>query len=150
MRNIVIALLSIFMASGCSLKNVSPTHLFDNFFPKRTKSHLHPSQKKVQALRRKQNTYAKIHTFPKTYLYYLRSASLPELRRYLDSGKAAEDLSLREYTLLRARRKGMEEDALIRYGSLKELIAAYDKTRNPRFKARILELMKQEEKEESQ
>jgi len=44
----------------------------------------------------------------------------------------------------------MEEDALIQYGSLKELIAAYDKTKNPRFKARILELMKEKETEDSQ
>ena len=158
----ILAFLLIFLVTGCSLENLSPAHFFDNLFPKQTKKIVVPSsttdkvkrkksrpplQKKVyQAKSRKRHSSPiKVQKLSKTYLYYLHSASLPELRHYLDSGKAAEDLPLEKYTLLRERRKGMEEDALIQYGSLKELIAAYDKTKNPRFKARILELMKEQE-----
>ena len=163
----ILAFLFIFLMTGCSLENLSPTHFFNNIFPKHTKEIVVPSgktnktkptishgsfhQKRAHATKRKRRPHpVKIQKLSKTYLYYLHSASLPELRHYLDSGKAAEDLPLEKYTLLRERRKGMEEDALIQYGSLKELIAAYDKTKNPRYKARILTLMKQKEKEDSQ
>lgn len=158
----ILAFLFIFLVTGCSLENLSPTHFFNNIFPKHTKNiavpsektdktkhrppHISSQKKRAKATNRKRRSHAvKIQKLSKTYLYYLHSASLPELRHYLDSGKAAEDLPLEKYTLLRERRKGMEEDALIQYGSLKELIAAYDKTKNPRFKARILELMKEQE-----
>jgi len=161
MQNLIIALFATFLLTGCSLEDISPSKFFDNARPKQSKTSSGPSRKHIQASRRpkhlapsqtkrkhtrKPHRHLSVDKLPHSYLYYLHSATLPELRHYLDSGRAAEDLPLDQYTLLRERRKGMEEDALIQYGTLKELIAAYDKDKNPRLKRRILMLMKEKEK----
>jgi len=172
MRNVLLAVVAVFSLSGCSWDSFPMPRFLENLFPKKTKVITAKFQKKKRKpkhktknppfanksqhktrknprpnkLPRPHNVH-RIRPLPKTYLYYLHSASLPELRHYLDSGKAAEDLPLEKYILLRERRKGMEEDALLQYGTLKELINAYEKNKDPRFKRRILELMKEKEKE---
>ena len=159
MRNVLLAVVAVFSLSGCSWDSFPTPQFLENLFPKKTKVIAIKAQKKKRVSQHKArktplpnkaprpHSARRIRALPKTYLYYLHSASLPELRHYLDSGKAAEDLPLEKYTLLRERRKGMEEDALLQYGTLKELINAYEKNKDPRFKRRILELMKEKEKE---
>ncbi|WP_295421055.1 hypothetical protein [Sulfurovum sp.] len=78
----------------------------------------------------------------KSYYYYLRYASYDELHSYLSSGDARNDLTYNQYNTLQKRRTTLREEKLLRDGSLEELIEAYKKNKDPRYKARILMLMK--------
>ena len=78
----------------------------------------------------------------KPYYYYLRSASYDELNSYLSDGDASNDLTYNQYNTLQKRRNVLKEEKLLRDGSLEELIAAYKKNKDPRYKTKILLLMK--------
>ena len=75
----------------------------------------------------------------KPYDYYLNKASFNELDTYLSKGSARDDLTYNQYRKLREKR---DEEKLLEDGSLEELLAAYKKNNDPRFKTRILLLMK--------
>ena len=75
----------------------------------------------------------------KPYSYYLEKASYNELNTYLSSGGARDDLTYNEYNKLKEK---LKEEKLLQDGSLEELIAAYKKNEDPRYKTKILLLMK--------
>ena len=75
----------------------------------------------------------------KPYSYYLESASYNELNTYLSTSESREDLTYNQYNTLKER---LKEERLLVDGSLEEVIAAYKKNKDPRFKTRSLELMK--------
>ena len=75
----------------------------------------------------------------KPYNYYLNKASFNELDTYLSQGSARDDLTYNQYRKLREKR---DEEKLLEDGSLEELLEAYKKNNDPRFKTRILLLMK--------
>ncbi len=75
----------------------------------------------------------------KPYSYYLKSASYEELNTYLSKGESREQLTYNQYNQLKEKQK---EEKLLQSGSLEEVIAAYKKNKDPRFKTRSLELMK--------
>ena len=85
----------------------------------------------------------------KPYLYYLRYASLYELSNYLDDPQSHQDLSLSHYHMLQHRLANLKEEQLLRDGSLEALIAAYKKDKNPKFKQRILQLLKKKQEEDA-
>ena len=75
----------------------------------------------------------------KPYRYYLEKASYDELNTYLSRAETREQLTYNQYNRLKERRK---EEKLLQDGSLEEVIAAYKKNNDPRYKIRSLELMK--------
>jgi len=78
----------------------------------------------------------------KSYYYYLRYASYGELNHYLSDGDARNDLTYNQYNTLQKRRNVLKEEKLLRDGSLEELIAAYKENKDPRYKTKIMLLMK--------
>jgi len=79
------------------------------------------------------------------YFYYLNNASLSELHTYLSKHTTKKSLSTSKYSALRLREKSMEEKKLLKTGTLEELIAAYKRNHKPKFKQRILSLMKEKQ-----
>jgi len=75
----------------------------------------------------------------KPYSYYLERASYNELNTYLSKSESREDLTYNQYNTLKER---LKEEKLLVDGSLEEVIAAYKKNKDPRYKTRSLELMK--------
>ena len=78
----------------------------------------------------------------KPYMYYLHNASYYELNSYLTSGEARNELTYNQYNNLKKRRSTLKEEQLLKNGSLEALIAAYKKNKDPRYKTKILSLMK--------
>jgi hypothetical protein len=78
----------------------------------------------------------------KPYHHYLKNASYPELYSYLYQGDARNDLSYNQYATLQKRIATLKEENLLQEGSLEELITAYKSNKNPRYKSKILLLMK--------
>ncbi len=87
-----------------------------------------------------------VYTTPKKttkgYAYYRYHASYNELRRYLAKPGTASSLSYKQYRSLQQHAKKLKEERLLSEGSLEELIAAYKVNKNPKYKQRILTLMK--------
>ena len=75
----------------------------------------------------------------KPYTYYLHTAPYEELRSYLSEEDARENLTYNQYRKLKER---LEEEELLREGSLEELISAYKRNKDPRYKSKIMLLMK--------
>ena len=78
----------------------------------------------------------------KPYSYYLHQASLNELSTYIANKATKNSLSYNQYNMLRHRKVVLQEEKLFKEGSLEELIAAYKVNKNPKYKARIMSLMK--------
>ena len=76
----------------------------------------------------------------KPFHYYLTQASLSELSHHISYAKNI--LSYAQYTKLIHRIDKLKEEKLLNYGSLEELIAAYKINKNPKYKQRIISLMK--------
>lgn len=81
----------------------------------------------------------------KPYSYYLHDAPYEELNSYISSGNAQKELTYNQYRNLKEKFYG---EKLLREGSLEELIAAYKKNKDPRFKSKIMLLMKQAQSKE--
>ena len=81
-------------------------------------------------------------TITKGYHHYLHNASLPALQRYLAKSETSSSLSYSQYKKLQKHARKMKEEKLLKEGSLEELIAAYKINKNPKYKKRILILMK--------
>lgn len=89
-----------------------------------------------------------IKTREEIYTYYLKDADLDALSAYLSQKETRSSLSTRQYKGLKRRKKYLQEEKLFNEGSLEELIAAYKKNKNPKYKERIMLLIK--EKQENQ
>ena len=89
-----------------------------------------------------------ITTQEETYSYYLKNADLDALTAYLSQKETRGSLSSRQYRLLKKRKRLLQEEKLFNEGSLEDLIAAYKKNKDPKYKERILTLIK--EKQENQ
>ncbi len=89
-----------------------------------------------------------IKTQEEIYTYYLYDADLDTLSAYLSQKETRSSLSTRQYRLLKKRKKSLQEEKLFNEGSLEDLIAAYKKNKDPKYKERILLLIK--EKQENQ
>ena len=86
-----------------------------------------------------------IKTQEEIYTYYLKDADLDALSAYLSQKETRSSLSARQYKGLKKRKKFLQEEKLFNEGSLEDLIAAYKKNKNPKYKERILLLIKEEQ-----
>jgi len=78
----------------------------------------------------------------KSYFFYMRQASLEKLSSYLSKPSTAQTLSYLQYNNLIKRKISLREEKILREGSLEELIEAYKKNKNIKYKERIMLLMK--------
>ena len=79
----------------------------------------------------------------KGYYYYLHRAPVNELKRYLSKSSTKSSLTPSEYQDLSTHLAKMKEENLFTEGSLEELIAAYKVNKDPKYKQRIMALMKE-------
>jgi len=93
------------------------------------------------------NTNTNTNTNTKSYYYYLSNASLDELSAYIANQTTKNALSYSQYTTLTLRIQRLKEEKLLNEGTLEELIAAYKVNKKPQYKARIMLLMKEKQKE---
>lgn len=82
----------------------------------------------------------------KPYRYYLKRASLKELSAYISDQATRNSLSYTRYNRLTKRKKVLQEEKLLKDGNLEELIAAYKTNKDPTYKKRIMELIKEKQK----
>ena len=80
------------------------------------------------------------------YAYYLNNATAYELSNYLSTAEAKRALSFIQYNTLKNRNNQLQEQDLLQNGSLEELITAYKKNKNPRYKAKIMQRIKEIQK----
>ena len=78
----------------------------------------------------------------KPFNYYLNTAALSELSHYVSTRKTKASLSYTQYTKLIAKLDRLKEEKLLKDGSIEELISAYKIDKNPKYKQRIMSLMK--------
>jgi len=76
------------------------------------------------------------------YHYYRYRASMYELGNYLNSPQSRAELTPAQYTILQHRLGTLQQEKLLQEGSLETLLAAYEENHDPRFKRRIMELLK--------
>jgi len=81
----------------------------------------------------------------KSYHYYLKRASLEELSAYISNQATKNPLSSTRYYKLTKRKKFLQEEKLLNEGNLEELIAAYKTNKNPKYKKRIMKLIKEKQ-----
>jgi len=82
------------------------------------------------------------------YGYYLHKAPINELKTYLAKANTRFSLTHDEYQALQAHyTKIKEKIVLLQEGSLEELIAAYKVNKDPKYKQRIMVLMKETQEE---
>jgi len=81
----------------------------------------------------------------KPYKYYLYQSSLAELSSYISNSTTKNALTYSQYTALTHRQSVLKEKKLFNEGSLEELIAAYKINKNPKYKERIMLLMKEKQ-----
>ncbi len=86
-----------------------------------------------------------IKTQEEIYTYYLKEADQDALTAYLSQKETRSSLSSRQYRLLKKRKKFLQEEKLFNEGSLEDLIAAYKKNKKPKYKERILSLIKEQQ-----
>jgi hypothetical protein len=83
----------------------------------------------------------------KPYSYYLKDASINELSTYISKNTTKNALSYSQYNALKQRRTVLQEEKLLSEGSLEELITAYKVNKSPKYKERIMLLMKEKQKQ---
>ena len=127
------------------VKNIQtklPKHfVYDHYkrYEKRAKTRTQLDQLQIIAQK------LQIKTQEEIYTYYLHEASLDALTAYLAQKDTRASLSYHEYTMLKRRKKSLQEEKLFNEGSLEDLIAAYKINKNPKYKKRILSLMKDQQ-----
>lgn len=77
-----------------------------------------------------------------SHTYYLKDASLNELSAYMSQRATRDALSYDQYIILKERKALLEEEKLLHEYSLEDLIAAYKVNKNPKYKKRIMTLIK--------
>ena len=78
-----------------------------------------------------------------SFNYYANESSFDELHAYLNDTKSKDALSFNQYTQLKQRHNRLNEAKILKEGSLEELISIYKTNKNPKYKQRILLLMKE-------
>lgn len=84
---------------------------------------------------------------PVSFDFYLNDASIEELTHYMDAKATKTSLSYTQYTQLIAKLDTLKEEKLLHDGTLEELIATYKVNKNPKYKQRIMTLMKEKQEE---
>lgn len=87
-----------------------------------------------------------VEAAPAPFDYYAQEASYYELDSYLTDSASKDKLSFNQYTQLNKRHAQLKEAKILKEGSLEELISLYKTNKNPKYKSRILELMKEAQK----
>jgi len=77
------------------------------------------------------------------YTYYLKNASYYELNNFLSTAEAKNTLTPAQYNNLIAKNNRLKEKNLLENGSLEELITAYKKDKSPKYKAKIMQRIKE-------
>ena len=103
------------------------------------------TQESEQAEQEVQEALAKEVPEPKgvSFSYYSKEASLNELDGYLSESKTKDTLSFNQFSQLKQRHEELKEAKLLKEGSLEELISIYKTNKDPKYKNRILQLMKE-------
>jgi len=109
---------------------------------KKEKLHKPHIMLKKEPLKEKNTTQQSISPSTKSYFFYMRQASLEKLSSYLSKPSTAQTLSYLQYNNLIKRKISLREEKILREGSLEELIEAYKKNKNIKYKERIMLLMK--------
>ena len=78
----------------------------------------------------------------KPYSHYLNNAQLIELTTYLEGSQSKNNLSAEQYKRLSHKKVLLQERRLFIHGSVEELIAAYKINKDPKYKQKIIELIK--------
>jgi hypothetical protein len=104
------------------------------------------SEEKKEATEPQIQTDTKEDTPEQLYSYYLKNASYYELNNYLSTAEAKSTLSYTQYNKLKKRNSQLQEKDLLENGSLEELITAYKKNKNPRYKSKIMQRIKEIQK----
>jgi len=81
----------------------------------------------------------------KPYEYYLKQSSLTELSSYLSNSTTKNTLTYNQYAALNHRKIILEEEKLFNEGTLEELIEVYKINKKPKYKKRIMLLMKEKQ-----
>lgn len=103
--------------------------------PSKPISSIQPKSKKKKKI---ENNITK----KKTYIYYLKQATLNELNSYLSESSTINTLSYTQYNALTMRQKALSEQKLLTNGTLNELLLAYKLTKDEKYKERIMLIMK--------
>ncbi len=105
----------------------------------------HPSKKQTSQEKSRAETLidTKKDNSTQLYRYYLKDASYTELTHYLSSSDAKHALSYEQHNMLNKRYNQMKEERLLENGSLEELISAYKKNKNPKYKLKIMQRIKE-------
>lgn len=122
-----------------NIKTKLPKQLvYDDYkrYEKRAKTQVQRAQLQIIAQK------LQIKTQEETYTYYLNDALLDELSAYISHRATKNTLSYQQYTMLKRRQTFLQEEKLFSEGSLEDLIAAYKVNKNPKYKKRIMSLMK--------
>jgi hypothetical protein len=82
------------------------------------------------------------------YHYYRDKTSYEKLDNYLSGKESEYALSYKERKVLLAKHRTLKKEWLLQHGSLEELISAYKSNRDPRYKSRIMILMKKVQESE--
>ena len=89
------------------------------------------------------STNTKENTTKALYSYYLNHASYYELNNYLSTSEAKSALSYTQYNTLKRKNSQLKEEDLLQNGSLEELITAYKKNQNQKYKSKIMQRIKE-------
>jgi len=81
-----------------------------------------------------------------TFNHYMKVASLDELSTFMKEENTQNLLSYTQYKQLKHRLSTLQNEKLLREGSLEALISAFKVNHDPRFKERILTLVKEVQK----
>jgi len=116
------------------------------------KLHLQKSVSNMKKIPQKKNTQSqtatstKENTTQQLYTYYLNHASYYELNNYLSTSEAKNALSYTQYHTLKRKNSQLQEEDLLQNGSLEELIEAYKKNKDQRYKSKIMQRIKEIQK----
>ena len=116
------------------------------------KLHLQQSVSSKEEIMQKENTQSKTsidtkeNTTKELYSYYLNHASYYELNNYLSTSEAKNALSYTQYHTLKRKNSQLQEEDLLQNGSLEKLITAYKNNKDPRYKSKIMQRIKEIQK----
>lgn len=102
-------------------------------------------EKETTPIKKVQRVAPAIIIVTKPFRYYLHQASLAELSSYISNKATKNALSYNQYTALSHRKTMLKEEKLFNEGTLEELIEAYKTNKNPKYKKRIMLLMKKQQ-----
>lgn len=131
-----------------NIKTKLPKQLVSAYYAryeKRAKTQVQRSQLQIIAQKLQMATEKEKSTKHKPYIYYLNDASFDELSAYMSENDTRDSLSHQQYTMLKGRASYLKEEKLLNEGSLEDLITAYKINKNPKYKKRIMSIMKDQQ-----